>query len=139
MPLEICSKCQCAYQCGPGTTGVTVIEYADFGPYKVWSADERVCPGCGSKIITGFGNRELYSHFQPEFNAYIERVESNYPGSIRNWYPKPVKVTSEQDMEWVQDSHKEELHDEDCECDDCMREGGCVTEEPNPYSNCDLY
>lgn len=51
-----------------------VAEMAQFGPYKLWSADLVQCPGCGTKVITGF-SRTFVEHWQPGFNQYFDRAK----------------------------------------------------------------
>lgn len=43
----LCSKCRIEYK--PVHNVVLVVEYAAFGPYKLWEADEWACPSCGAK------------------------------------------------------------------------------------------
>lgn len=51
-----------------------VAEMAQFGPYKLHSADLVQCPGCGTKVITGF-SRTFVEHWQPGFNQYFDRAK----------------------------------------------------------------
>lgn len=63
----------CEVEMKPSVNGVDVIEYASFGPYKVWFADEYACPNCGVKIVTGFANSP-YVHHMPEFEERLASV-----------------------------------------------------------------
>jgi hypothetical protein len=71
MPKLVCVKCQIELR--PSVNGVTVIEMASFGPYKVWAADEWECPGCGQKIISGFSNEPIrQDHYADDFPQWLE-------------------------------------------------------------------
>jgi hypothetical protein len=35
---------------------------ADFGPYKLWTADLWKCPRCGVEIISGYSQRGIEDH-----------------------------------------------------------------------------
>ena len=74
MTKMVCTNCEVEYR--PSTNGVEVIEYASFGPYKFWEADEWECPGCKTKVITGFGYECLGRHdVNPEeFEAMIQNA-----------------------------------------------------------------
>ena len=54
----VCSKCEVEFRCVK--KGVKMVDYASFGPYKVWEADEWECPGCGVKVITGFADTPIH-------------------------------------------------------------------------------
>ena len=84
MTKLICVNCQCEFK--PLINGVDVVEMAQFGPYKLWSADLVQCPGCGAKVITGF-SRTFVEHWQPGFNQYFDRAKQR--GSLYFDYEKP--------------------------------------------------
>lgn len=50
----VCSGCKVEFRCAKN--GVEVVDYASFGPYKIWEADEWECPSCHVRIITGFSD-----------------------------------------------------------------------------------
>jgi DNA-directed RNA polymerase subunit RPC12/RpoP len=75
MPKTVCGQCLTEYQIEK--TGVYVIEYASFGPYKIWAADEHRCPNCGSRIITGFGGGPLHVHHEAGFDERIEALKKS--------------------------------------------------------------
>ncbi len=54
----VCSSCQIDFR--PSKNGVELVDYADFGPYKIWEADEWECPGCHTKIVTGFADQPIH-------------------------------------------------------------------------------
>ncbi len=54
----VCSKCEVEFR--PSKNGVEVVDYASFGPYKIWEADEWECPSCHTKVITGFADRPIH-------------------------------------------------------------------------------
>src|SRR5512143_799679 len=47
--------------------GVVVLEHAGFGPYKLWSADEFMCPNCGLRAVANFADRPIAHHSGTEF------------------------------------------------------------------------
>lgn len=73
MPKMVCSKCE--QELRPSTNGVHVVEYAYFGPYKLWQADEWVCPVCGIKVTAGFANHPYRQHFEMGFDEKLEQVD----------------------------------------------------------------
>jgi len=78
MPKLICVKCQCELK--PETNETTVVETmagrasASSEPYKVWHADTWKCPGCGTEIVAGFGNRPALEHFEKDFEASLDKI-----------------------------------------------------------------
>lgn len=71
----VCSKCKIELR--PKTNGVKVVEYAGFGPYKIWEADEWECRNCGSTVITGFAQFPIAEHFQPNFSKILQELTEN--------------------------------------------------------------
>jgi hypothetical protein len=53
--------------------GVTVIEMASFGPYKIWMADLKKCPGCGHEIVGNFAEHQLCEHFEQGFDEILKK------------------------------------------------------------------
>jgi hypothetical protein len=78
----VCSKCEVELKCHK--TGVLVIEHANFGPYKIWDADEYECAVCGIRIVTGFGQRPISEHFMDDFDMWLSRAEGE-PNTVRNY------------------------------------------------------
>ncbi len=73
MPKLVCVKCHCELR--PETNGTTVIETAEFGPYKVWDFDTWKCPGCGVEIVAGFNVQPMrQDHYAPDFAGWLENV-----------------------------------------------------------------
>lgn len=71
MPKLVCVQCEVELK--PSVNGVVVVEMASFGPYKVWAADEWVCPGCGFKIAAGFADQPTrQDHCAVGFPAWLE-------------------------------------------------------------------
>ena len=68
----------CTKEFLPEKNGVLVCEHANFGPYKIWSADLWKCPNCGSEIIVGFGYNSVSEHFQDDFQDWLKKVEYNF-------------------------------------------------------------
>ena len=78
----ICSKCQINLR--PVKNGVEVLELADFGPYRLWEADEYECPRCRIRIITGFGFSPYTEHHKDDFTRLLEAARSR-PATFRQW------------------------------------------------------
>jgi len=78
---QACTHCQREYV--PHQSGVLVIEFASFGPYKVWMADELKCPECAHTILAGFPNGAVSEHFMPDFQEIIQARYASDPSSIR--------------------------------------------------------
>lgn len=80
-----CVKCQVAFT--PYKSGVNAIEMSDdFGPYRVWWADVRVCLGGGARIVTGF-SKVAVGHWDADFEAALAEAEAD-PDTVRI-YEKP--------------------------------------------------
>jgi DNA-directed RNA polymerase subunit RPC12/RpoP len=58
-------------------SAVTAIEMADFGPYKLWHADEYECDKCGTRVLAGFAQRAYAEHFQSRFPELLKQAEAN--------------------------------------------------------------
>ncbi len=75
MPKMVCSQCQLELQ--PQKTGVILIEMADFGEYKIWSADLWRCPDCGMGIVAGFADEPIRIHHEDDFPAVLAGIHAN--------------------------------------------------------------
>ena len=75
MTQVVCVPCKVYMK--PATNGVYFIEYASFGPYKIWHTDKLECPRCGVTILTGFGNTAVYHH-DPVFNDLLELARKQF-------------------------------------------------------------
>ncbi len=80
MPKLVCPRCE--VEMGLATSGVHVIEWAEFGPYRLWEADEWECSSCGLKIIAGFANSPL-EHYMPCFQEAL-RAALQSPDRVRH-------------------------------------------------------
>ena len=78
----ICSQCQIDFR--PVKNGVEVLELADFGPYRLWQADEYECPACRVRIITGFADHPYAEYYQDKFKQALEAAR-NHPDTFRQW------------------------------------------------------
>ena len=48
-------------------TGVDVeLMMAAEAPYQIWSGDVFECPGCGFRVVSGFGGKPVAEHFQTQ-------------------------------------------------------------------------
>lgn len=69
MPImPVCVTCQKEYR--PEKNGITAIEMASFGPYKIWAADLLKCPKCGHLVISGYSDFAL-DHLDSNFKAAL--------------------------------------------------------------------
>ena len=78
---EICVKCSVAYR--TEKQGIVVNELAEFGSYRLWLADLKECPECGSQIIAGFAQENFSEHIRPEHNEIIEKAKAD--GVLYEW------------------------------------------------------
>lgn len=76
----VCVSCQLEYE--PEKNGVALLDYASFGPYKLWEADKWKCKGCGHEIITGFTKQAYSEHYKSGFQDTIGICKLN-----NNLYP----------------------------------------------------
>lgn len=84
--MPTCSNvlCGCGRFMAVAKNSVTVEELLDDGqPYKLWDADLYECAGCGTRIITGFGQLPLAEHYQATYVAQRDRLRPIYPGWSR--------------------------------------------------------
>ncbi len=68
------TACPCGLEFVTTNHGVTVVEMASFGPYKIWMADLRTCAD-GHQVLAGFGDHPLGEHFHPEFAKMLQAAE----------------------------------------------------------------
>lgn len=91
MPKLVCVKCQTELK--PLINGITLIEMAEFGPYKVWAADTWKCPGCGTEIVSGFSHQPLrQDHWEGDFLEWLEGVKKRAPAVVYD-YERPTMET----------------------------------------------
>lgn len=95
MPKLVCVKCQ--RQLRPETNGATVIDYASFGPYKVWDADIWKCPECGQKIVAGFAEHPFMEHWHTDFAERLKQLVSRVAQVVRNFETKEQREEFEND------------------------------------------
>jgi hypothetical protein len=67
---NICIFCQREYIIKK--QGVVVVEIASFGPYKLWNADLKECPGCGHLMIGGVA-KDVFIDHDDIFKAFLEK------------------------------------------------------------------
>lgn len=70
----VCVKCECEMR--PSINGVAVLDKVGWGDYQLTAGDEWECPYCGIKVIGGFGNNPISSHFDDDFQQCIEEHKS---------------------------------------------------------------
>jgi len=70
----VCAECN--FELSTEQNGIFVIEMADFGPYKIYSADLYKCAGCGKETVAGFATNPYSEHFEDGFQNVLERVKS---------------------------------------------------------------
>jgi len=83
MPNLVCTTCQRGLK--TSTVGVTLIEMASFGPYKVWQADTQKCPEYGIEVVAGFGNQPIMQHFEDGFEEKLEALKRQAVRVIYNY------------------------------------------------------
>ena len=71
----VCIKCQCELK--PEWNGVGVVDYAEYGPYKIWDADLWKCPKCGYELVVGFGDMAISHHHDDHFGQVLEGYKKN--------------------------------------------------------------
>ena len=71
--MHICVNCRKKMK--PEKNGVYFLEYAHFGPYKLWHSDKWKCPTCGYEILAGFGFSPVRQHFDEDFTECCNRAE----------------------------------------------------------------
>ena len=95
--LPCCVDCKTGYV--PFKNDIAVLEMMSdehSDPYKLWSADLLECPKCNHRIITGFGNRAIAEHYQPDFTETVDKyVDAGIlftiggkRGAMRTWDKK---------------------------------------------------
>lgn len=67
--------------------GVTVVELADFGPYKLWMADLLACSN-GHKVISGFAAHPFAEHYEPSFVAEMQRLHDTKKEGVDLFYAR---------------------------------------------------
>ena len=67
----VCVRCQCEFR--PETNGTTVVETAQFQPYKVWHADTWKCPGCGVEVVSGFAQKPFIQQGDESFDDRVQK------------------------------------------------------------------
>lgn len=73
--MKVCVKCQVELR--PKTNGITAVEMASFGPYKIWAADTWECPVCHWVGILGFSASPIAEHFQPHFAEELSKAKDH--------------------------------------------------------------
>ncbi len=73
MHRPVCPECECEMH--PETNGVGVLDLAEYGPYELWDGDLWKCPKCGKKVVGGFASGPIAQHFEPSFQADINRYK----------------------------------------------------------------
>ena len=71
----VCVKCKTEMRASNNDT--IVVDYASFGPYKLWSADEYTCPICRYRIVVGFAEQPFVEHFEINFKDHLDRSNSS--------------------------------------------------------------
>ena len=56
----------------PGTS-----EPEKWKPYKLWVGDKWECEGCGTTILSGFGQQRIAEHYEPDFAEHVEKLHAD--------------------------------------------------------------
>lgn len=43
-------------------------------PYKLWAGDQWECHGCGTTILSGFGNNRIAEHYEDNFSDTVKKL-----------------------------------------------------------------
>jgi len=86
MKPPICVNCNREYT--PHKNGTLVIEYAEFGAYKIWSADMWMCPECDHKVIVGFGALAISEHYEKGFKKLLDKIKED---AVKSFYKESIK------------------------------------------------
>lgn len=68
----------CGKEFRPHNNDGAVLDYADFGPFRLWLCDIWKCPGCGHEIAVGFGQGPILRHNEEEFSNRLEKFRKSY-------------------------------------------------------------
>ena len=83
MRQPICVNCQVSLRCVK--TGVDIEAMAGTMPYQIWSGDLFECPGCGVRVISGFGSQPVAEHFQTErYAKFVPGVFMKFWGTLKD-------------------------------------------------------
>jgi len=52
-----------------------IEENEKWTPYKLWVGDLYECQGCGSQIVSGFGNAPISEHYMQDFKESVTFAE----------------------------------------------------------------
>jgi hypothetical protein len=70
MPNAVCPKCELEYR--PAVSGIAAESMSVDGPYQLWSADLRECPGCLNQVVYRFGGSPIAEHFEPGYAVALQ-------------------------------------------------------------------
>jgi len=72
----VCSKCEIELR--PWINGVHVIEMSSaIGPYKIWEADEWICPNCKLRVVIGFAKKPQAGNWDPYFKEKLAVIKTS--------------------------------------------------------------
>jgi hypothetical protein len=71
----VCVGCKIEFRCLKND--IVAEQLADFGSYRLWSADLWICPDCGHKIISGFGKGPIAEHYQSNYDDVLAQILAN--------------------------------------------------------------
>jgi len=80
MLTPICVPCRVEMRCSKNNRLVCDPDVPGVGGSTYWLGDEWRCPGCGARIVTGFG-KPLVHHPGPDYGEALEF-----------WYELPAEV-----------------------------------------------
>lgn len=73
MHKPVCVTCKIEMQVEK--VGVVLLDYAHFGPYQLHNGDVWHCSGCGTQIVTNFGDKCLH-HNDGQFPSMLLAAQS---------------------------------------------------------------
>lgn len=77
MSRPVCVLCHVEFDCLKNGVGVLkmTVESGKQVPYQLWEADMWECPGCKSRIVSGFGRAAIAEAYHPSFENAVRAEE----------------------------------------------------------------
>jgi hypothetical protein len=75
MPRPVCVSCQLEFRCEKNSVAAVLLSGSPPAPYQIWDCDMWKCPGCGMKILSGYGRQPLAENWQDKFRAELAHAE----------------------------------------------------------------
>lgn len=79
MPQPICATCNREMSCDATGTSVIYTMSKTKEPYKIVQADRYICKECGTRVISGFGNKSVSTVHDPDFENVLKSTLKRDP------------------------------------------------------------